>query len=198
MELQHIQVSKIKPAKYNPRKNLRSTDRAYQQIERSITEFGLVEPLVWNQRTGNLVGGHQRFKVLKAQGVKEILCSVVDLDEPQEKALNLALNKVGGEWDDEALKGILQDIDKELAEIGGFDEEEFNRLLDIATEQKEIIEDEAPEPPKVAITRPGDVWILGRHRLMCGDSTSADCFEKLMKNGKRVLALQARLITRAI
>jgi ParB-like chromosome segregation protein Spo0J len=91
----------------------------------------LVEPLVWNKQTGNLVGGHQRLKVLKEQGVKEVEVSVVDLSETKEKALNIALNKVQGDWDLPKLKDLLQEIDTGEFDIGitGFDEQELEQLM---------------------------------------------------------------------
>jgi hypothetical protein len=91
----------------------------------------LVEPLVWNKQTGNLVGGHQRLKVLKEQGVKEVEVSVVDLEPTKEKALNIALNKAQGEWDFPKLKDLLQEIDTGEFDIGitGFDEQEIEDLM---------------------------------------------------------------------
>jgi ParB-like chromosome segregation protein Spo0J len=91
----------------------------------------LVEPLVWNKQTGNLVGGHQRLKVLKEQGVKEVEVSVVDLSETKEKALNIALNKVQGDWDLPKLKDLLQEIDTGEFDIGitGFDTDEIENLM---------------------------------------------------------------------
>ncbi len=110
MMIRKISVSRIKPAVYNPRKDLKPDDAEYQRLVRSLDEFGCVEPLIWNQRTGNLVGGHQRFKVLVAQGNQEIDVSVVDLPLDQEKALNIALNKVAGEWDDDKLASLLAEL----------------------------------------------------------------------------------------
>mgnify|MGYP001175359246 CR=1 FL=1 len=97
MEIQKIPAEKLKAAKYNPRKNLKPGDPEYEKLKRSIEEFGYVEPVIWNRRTGNIVGGHQRYKVLTALGIKEIDCVVVDMDEEREKALNVALNKISGD-----------------------------------------------------------------------------------------------------
>ncbi len=99
MDIQKIPVSKIKAAKYNPRKDLKPGDAEYEKLRRSIEEFGYVEPVIWNERTGNIVGGHQRFKVLVTMGYREIDCVVLDIDEQREKALNVALNKICGEFD---------------------------------------------------------------------------------------------------
>ena len=97
MEIQKVSVEKLNPAKYNPRKDLKPGDPEYEKLKRSIETFGYVEPVIWNKKTGNIVGGHQRFKVLKQEGAKEIECVVVDISSDQEKALNVALNKVSGE-----------------------------------------------------------------------------------------------------
>ena len=98
MNIQKISVDKLNPAKYNPRKDLKPGDKEYEKLKRSIEEFGYVEPVIWNQKTGNVVGGHQRLKVLLDLGQTEIDCVVVDLDPQREKALNLALNKIQGEY----------------------------------------------------------------------------------------------------
>jgi hypothetical protein len=94
LRLERIAARRINPAPYNPRLDLKPGDPDYEKLARSVDEFGLVEPLVWNRRTGNLVGGHQRFKILLARGVKEVDVSVVDLPLEREKALNVALNKI--------------------------------------------------------------------------------------------------------
>lgn len=94
-----MQIEDINPAKYNPRLDLQPGNPEYEKIKRSIQEFDLVEPLVWNKRTKRLVGGHQRLKVLKELGQETVDVSVVDLPEEREKALNIVLNKAQGDWD---------------------------------------------------------------------------------------------------
>ncbi len=97
MTSMNIQVKAIKDIKlspYNPRKDLRPGDPAYDKLRKAILEFDMVEPLVWNKRSGRLIGGHQRLKILKEMGVENVQVSVVDLPEAKEKALNLALNKI--------------------------------------------------------------------------------------------------------
>ncbi|MBA7668033.1 hypothetical protein ES703_76136 [subsurface metagenome] len=98
MEIQTLKTSEINPAVYNPRKDLRPGDPEYDKLKKSILEFDMVEPLVWNKRTSNLVGGHQRLKILKELGIENVEVSIVNLSEVKEKALNLALNKIQGEW----------------------------------------------------------------------------------------------------
>lgn len=135
MIIETVTLKAINPAKYNPRKDLKPGDPEYESLKRSIDEFGFVEPLVWNKRTGNLVGGHQRFKVLKVRGDKEFTCSVVDLDEAREKALNIALNRISGEWDDDLLAQLLTDLEDEIdLTLTGFTEAEIADLLGRAPE----------------------------------------------------------------
>ncbi len=119
-------------AVYNPRIDLHPGDPEYEKLKRSIEDFGYVEPIVWNERTGHLVGGHQRFKILvNEQGATEIEVSVVDLDETKEKALNLALNKIRGDWDEEKLVQVLEELQGELdIALTGFDVEEANKLIE--------------------------------------------------------------------
>lgn len=113
MNIMEIDISKIKVAPYNPRKELEPGTHEYEVIKRSIKEFDLVEPLVWNQKTGNLISGHQRFKILKERGDKKIPVSVVDLSVEKERALNITLNNqfVNGLWDESALSQILKEIE---------------------------------------------------------------------------------------
>lgn len=131
MNLKTIPIQHINPASYNPRKDLQPGDPEYEKLKRSLETFGYVEPILWNQRTGNLVGGHQRFKILKEQGVSEVLCSVVDLDESQERALNLALNRIEGDWDPPKLKQVLQELTETDFDVSltGFDSAEVDYLL---------------------------------------------------------------------
>ena len=118
MKIQMVPINKLNPAEYNPRRDLKPGNPDYEKLKVSINTFGYVEPLVWNSRTGNLVGGHQRLKILIEQGAQEVEVSVVDLEVGQEKALNLALNRVQGGWDNEKLAILLKD----LSEMPNFDE----------------------------------------------------------------------------
>ncbi|HRW55105.1 MAG TPA: ParB N-terminal domain-containing protein, partial [Phycisphaerae bacterium] len=110
MNIQDISITDINPAPYNPRVDLKPGDPDYEKLKRSLTEFGCVEPLVWNRQTGNLVGGHQRLKILIDQGADSAMVSVVDLPIEREKALNIALNKISGDWDREKLAALLDEL----------------------------------------------------------------------------------------
>ena len=98
MEIRKVPVKDLKPAKYNPRKDLQPGDPEFEKLKRSVEEFGYVEPILWNQRTGGGVGGHQRLKVLQHLGYTEVDCVILDLDEQKEKALNVTLNKISGDF----------------------------------------------------------------------------------------------------
>lgn len=132
MIIQKIPIEQINPAPYNPRKDLKPGDVEYEKLKRSIKEFDFIEPLVWNKRTSVLIGGHQRLKVLKDLGYKEVDVSVVDLDTIKEKALNIALNKIEGEWDFVKLKELLVELDTGDFDVTltGFGEEDLKRLID--------------------------------------------------------------------
>ncbi|MEK3722292.1 ParB N-terminal domain-containing protein [Paenibacillus sp. FSL H8-0034] len=132
MDIRTIPINRINAAAYNPRIDLQQGDPEYEQLRRSIESFGYVEPIVWNERTGNMVGGHQRYKIMVNElEYSELDVSVVDLDEQQERLLNLALNKISGRWDDEALANLLADLQGAGTDLdlSGFDEGEINRLL---------------------------------------------------------------------
>lgn len=131
MEIREVAIEEINPAPYNPRVDLQPGDADYDALRRSLDAFDLVEPLVWNSRTGNLVGGHQRLKVLRERGEKTVIVSVVDLDPGREKYLNVALNKIRGDWDYPKLKELLLELDTGDVDITltGFEMEEIEELM---------------------------------------------------------------------
>lgn len=199
MDIRVIPIEKINAAAYNPRVDLQPGDPEYEKLRRSIEEFGYIDPIVWNERTGNMVGGHQRFKILvNEQGRTEVEVSVVDLDETQERLLNLALNKVSGRWDDEALARLLDELQAEAADLGltGFEQDEIEDLIstlpDVPEVETPVVEDDfdvqrALDEIQEPETRRGDVWQLGRHRLVCGDATDADDVALLMEREQAAL-----------
>ena len=127
--VQEIKVTELNAAQYNPRIALEPGMPEWEKLKTSIEQFGNVEPVVWNRRTGNVVGGHQRLAVLKSMGYESVPCSVVDLDEKEEKLLNIALNKIKGQWDYDKLEEILSDFDYEVATASGFSAEEIAVIL---------------------------------------------------------------------
>ena len=131
MEIKTLKLKDINPAPYNPRKDLQPDDPEYVKLKKAIDEFGLVDPLVVNKRGNVLISGHQRHKILLARGDTETQVSIVDLPPQKEKALNLALNKISGEWDNIKLKDILEELDTGDfdMEITGFDLQEIEDLM---------------------------------------------------------------------
>ncbi|WP_338052319.1 ParB N-terminal domain-containing protein [Pumilibacter intestinalis] len=131
MQIEKKKVDDLRAAAYNPRKDLQPGDAEYEKLKRSILEFGYVEPVIWNKRTGIVVGGHQRLKVMKDLGYTEVDCVIVDLDESKEKALNIALNKISGEWNNDLLADLLRDLDGSGYDITltGFDLAEAQELF---------------------------------------------------------------------
>ncbi|WJE28965.1 ParB N-terminal domain-containing protein [Bacillus altitudinis] len=141
MNIKTIPVHKINPAPYNPRIDLQPGDPEYDALKNSMKKFGYVDPLVWNERTGHLVGGHQRFKIIMEDRPTEIQVSVVSLNDQDEKALNVALNKISGHWDETKLEKLLTELkDNNLdLETIGFSEEEYEELLDSVSIENEIV-----------------------------------------------------------
>jgi len=184
MNIEKIHTGKLNAAKYNPRKDLKPGDIEYEKLKQSIQTFGYVEPVLWNKRTGNIIGGHQRFKVLVELGYTEIDCVVVDMDLTDEKALNIALNKVSGDWDKDKLILLITDLQGSDFDVSltGFDSIELNALFKDSLKEdiKEDDFDVDAELKKPELSKQGDVWQLGPHRLVCGDSTKADTFTALM------------------
>lgn len=189
MNIQKVAINRLKPAKYNPRKDLKPGDPAYEKIKRSLHDFGYVDPIIWNEVTGNIVGGHQRYKVLKAAGAQEIACVVVHIENTDdEKALNVALNKATGDWEPVALADLLAELQSNGYDLDatGFDAAEVDELLS-NVHNKDVAEDEFDideELAKPCFSRPGDVWKLGRHTVICGDSTVMETYAALLGDSK--------------
>lgn len=177
-------MDELLPAGYNPRKDLKPGDQDYENLKRSIQEFDYIDPVIWNEQTGHVVGGHQRLKVLRDLGYQEIDVSVVNLSLEKEKALNVGLNKINGEWNEKALEELLREITTFDIDMGltGFSDDELGRLLH---PKHEIVEDdfdleghiERNPDPNIKL---GDVFMLGKHRLMCGSSTDMSDVKVLM------------------
>ena len=184
MLIEKIPTDRLTPADYNPRKDLKPGDPEYEKLKRSLEEFGYVEPVIWNKTTSHVVGGHQRLKVLLDMGITEVECVVVEMDAEKEKALNVALNKISGDWDKDKLALLIADLQGADFDVSltGFDPDELDDLFKDSLKDgiKDDDFDVNAELQKPALTKPGDVWLLGRHRLVCGDSTKAETFTALM------------------
>lgn len=118
MKIIRKRIADMERATYNPRVELQPGDAEYETLKRSLEQFGMVEPVVWNERTNRVVGGHQRLTVEAALGHEEVDVSVVDLDEIKEKELNIALNKIGGRWDTEKLGAVFDNLGDRALETG--------------------------------------------------------------------------------
>ncbi len=205
MRIETIAIQEINPAPYNPRKDLKPGNPEYERLKRSIDTFGCVEPLVWNERSGNLVGGHQRFKVLLARGDTEVDVSVVDLPVEKEKALNIALNKISGDWDPRKLAQLLDelvhvpDFDVQLT---GFDVPDVNAIIAESLPPTEAgADDQFDVEAELAanrrlVTQMGDLVELRTldsdqrfrgHRLLCGDCTDPEQVKRLMQYERAIL-----------
>jgi len=198
--IQHVPIGRLRPAPDNPRL---MPEAEMAKLVRSIQEFGLVEPLVVCKRDRTIVGGHQRWEAAKRLGLEMVPVVYVDISEADAKALNLALNKIQGEWNLPKLGELLEEL-KGLADLdetlSGFDETEIESLLadlerqqmpgpyeesfDVAAEMLQVQRHAAPTRVK-----PGETWQLGRHRLYCGDSLGSGTLEKLLNGAKVDLVL---------
>ncbi len=161
MEFKKLKIEQLKHAEYNPRKDLKAGDPEFEKIRNSINEFGYCEPIIVNSDF-TIVGGHQRSKVLKELGYTEVDCVVIDIDKTKEKALNVALNKISGEWDFEALAKLLDDLKVEdyNVELTGFDMKEAEKLWDeYIKEETEQEEETIPEAPKEPVIKSGDIFL---------------------------------------
>lgn len=146
MEIRTMKLSDIKPSDYNPRKTLKPEDPQYKKLAASLKEFGYVEPIIWNQQTGSLVGGHQRLNILLDSGEKKAEVVVVNLSLHDEKILNVLLNRAKGRWDNEKLAELLSELNEAGAvELTGFDEWELQGLLDDYNKQLGDILDYSPD-----------------------------------------------------
>lgn len=198
MRIVKMKLSDLKPADYNPRIELKPGMPEFEKLSRSIEEFGFIDPPIFNERTGNLIGGHQRVAVASYLGsYDEIEVSVVDLPLKKEKTLNVALNKISGRWDEEKLAILLKDIDSDVT-LTGFDDDEVDNLI-AAYDYKEDIEkpiveddfdvnqfvEDHPEPK----TKLGQLWKLGDHYLLCGDATKSEDIDKLLQGKKADLVV---------
>lgn len=193
MEWKTVPIDSLKPAAYNPRKKLKPGDKEYEKIKDSIEEFGYVEPIIVNYDM-TVIGGHQRLTVLKDLGYTEVQSVMVHIeDENKVKALNVALNKITGAWDEQLLADLLvdlQSVDFNL-DLTGFEPPEVEQLFS-KVHNKKVQEDDFDvdkELAKPVFSKAGDIWLLGRHRVICGDSTLPETYTKLMDGKKANLVL---------
>jgi len=176
-----VKISDLRPAEYNPRQ---MTKRQADDLKVSIEKFGIVDPIIVNSHEGReniIIGGHQRVKIAQILGFTEVPVFYLNLDEEKERELNLRLNKSGGEWDNAMLTGFEPEMLKDV----GFTKDELESRFDVKIEEDG---QDKLEPEESTNIKKGDLFKLGEHRLLCGDATDYEDFNKLF-DGKK-----ARLI----
>lgn len=167
IEIDYVPISQLKAAPYNPRK---MPDDQMRLLMKGIEEFGVVDPIIVNRRTGLIVGGHQRAEAAARLNMKTVPVVYVDLDHQRERALNLALNKISGEWDRGKLKDLLEELDVgELdLELSGFVETELEELMTAAPPEEPVPPAEAPEaspPDEVECPQCGEHFAAKDHKV---------------------------------
>ena len=192
MEIKELPLKELKPAAYNPRKKLKKGDKEYEKIKQSLLKFGYVDPILVNEDL-TVIGGHQRLTVLKDLDYETAKCVIVKLSKEDEKALNIALNKITGQWDDALLADLLLDLQESdfNLDLTGFEPPEIDDILS-NVHDKELSEDEfdvEEELKKPTVSRCGDVWQLGKHRVICGDSTKSETYDQLLGDKKANLVV---------
>ena len=194
MEIVKVGINELISPEYNPRQ---ITDEEMEKLKNSINEFGYVAPIIVNKHNNHIVGGNQRYEALKSLGYTDV--DVIFVDEPdiqREKALNIALNKISGDWDTVKLKEILINLNENDFDLSltGFEKIELTDLnieLDNHKEDKtEITEDDYEPEDDIEVTvKKGDIYSLGNHRLMCGDSGDRKNIDMLIDKDKIDLIL---------
>ena len=179
MIIEKKKLSELKPAPYNPRQ---STAKQESQLKTSLEKFGVVEPIIYNKQTGYIVGGHFRVRELTKLGYKEVECVILDLNEEDERELNIRLNANTGGWDWDSLANEW-DVEK-------LDEWGLDLPVDLSVAEELEAEEDNYEIPNEINTDIvlGDLIEIGQHRLLCGDSTDSDQVAKLMKGEKADMA----------
>lgn len=196
MRFERWALADMIPATYNPRKALKPDDPEYQEIMRSVEAFDYSDPIVLNY-DGTIIKGHQRRVVMMDMGYTHAWVIVLEIkDKQKEKALNIALNKITGKWDNEILKNLLLELDLNGYDftVTGFHRDELEDLIQLTDIPQEATDDgfdpdEAAASIETPITNRGDVWQLGRHRLMCGDATEPADVASLMGREKLDLVI---------
>ena len=177
----NIKKSKVKDLKFFPGNPRKMDHKTLEQLKTSIREFGMVQPLIINEKN-QVIGGNQRLQALRELGIEEVDTVQVHLPEAKQKALNLALNKISGEWDEDLLQKFIDDMPNEDIEIAGFDLKELGIDLD----DLGLVEEDEYKGPTEPRVQPalGDMYQLGEHKLICGDSTKQETYERLLGDEK--------------
>jgi ParB-like chromosome segregation protein Spo0J len=195
LQIVPVPIDDLRPDPANPR---RISDQELDALTRSLREFGFVQPVLVRHEDKMVIGGHQRLLAARRLGWKTVLVIFLDVTDEQAHLLNLALNRISGEWDEQLLARLLVDL-KTSPEVdlslSGFSDEELQRFLKKleAEDKRERVETFdlaaafAEVDDKPTLTQPGDLWLLGDHRLLCGDATSEDDVARLFDGKQAVL-----------
>jgi len=194
IQIEQLPIGDLRPDPANPR---RISDQELETLTRSIREFGLIDPIIARREDKMVIGGHQRLLAARKLGYKTVPVVLTDLTVEQAHLLNIALNKISGSFDQELLARLLKEL-QEVPDIdlslSGFEDDELKKLLKSldAREKKERIENfDLDAAVKAAQSSPvakmGDIWLLGEHRLACGDSTDREAVQRLMGQAKAAM-----------
>jgi DNA modification methylase len=187
LQIVHVSIDDLQPDPKNPRK---ISDQELDALTRSLREFGFVQPVIARHDDHIVIGGHQRLVAARRLGITTVPVVFVDLPREQAELLNLALNRISGSWDEQLLARLLADLqatpDTDLS-LAGFGEDEVAKLLkSLETRERwdrpesfdlEAALEQAQREPR---TQPGDLWLLGEHRVLCGDATKAEDVDRLL------------------
>ncbi|MBI5853033.1 MAG: DNA modification methylase [Planctomycetes bacterium] len=186
LRVETVALERLFPSPSNPRRN----DEAVEHVAASIRRFGFQQPIV-AKPSGEIVAGHTRYRAAKQIGLAEVPVAWFGGTDLDATAYQIADNRTHefASWDDEALAKLLVQLREEDALEGvGFDDDDIDRLIaELDTETKDLDDEGAGEPPERPTSRRGDLWLLGSHRLLCGDSTNADDVARLMNGEKATL-----------
>jgi len=196
LTIEHIAIADLRPDPANPR---RISDAELEALTRSIRQFGLVDPIICRREDRTIIGGHQRLVAARRLGLKSVPVISLDVSAEQARLLNLALNRISGSWDEELLARLLAEL-KDVPDLdlssSGFEEDEIKKLLKgLETRERRhqpesfdldaALEAAEAEP----LARPGDLWCLGEHRLLCGDATDGESVRHLLGRRKAAIAI---------
>ena len=188
LQVEYVPVNSLVPFAGNPR---RISPSGLAKLQRSVESFGFVNPILAQRGTNMIIAGHQRLKAAQAAGLSEVPVVWLDMDDVTAKAYNIADNRLQdeAEWDFTPLADLLTELDTGAFDLTltGFDDDELERMMNYAP--GDVQEDEVPEPPAESVTKPGDIWQLGKHRVMCGDSTKAEDVQRLMAGEQASLVI---------
>ena len=189
LSVEHVPIKRLRSDPFNPR---RISNAELETLTRSIREFGFVQPIVARREDLTVIGGHQRLIAARRLGLKTVPVVFIDLSPEQARLLNLALNRISGEWDEELLARLLAELQDEAGvdlSLSGFGDDEISRLLkSLDAREKRDRPEDLEAVLEIARGDPGiqrgELWLLGEHRLLCGDATDADDLARLL-DGRR-------------